>query len=77
MTLIEAVGKRVENLLQVRKMTQYKLYKDGGIPRPTISTIIHAKNKTIQLDTIYQIATTLGLSLNNFFDDAIFELVND
>ena len=32
MKLSEAVGKRVENLLAERNMTQYQLYKNGGIP---------------------------------------------
>lgn len=77
MTLAEAIGKRVANLLEKREMTQYQLYKLGGIPRPTISTVIAVKNKTIKIDTIYQIATTLGLTLKEFFDDAIFDKVSD
>lgn len=77
MTLAEAIGKRVSNLLEERKMTQYQLYKLGGIPRPTISTVIAVKNKTLKIDTIYQIASALGLSLKEFFNDAIFDKVSD
>ena len=55
MKLSEAVGKRVENLLAERNMTQYQLYKNGGIPRSTISVTGDGKYKTVKLDTIYQI----------------------
>ena len=60
MKLSEAVGKRVENLLAERNMTQYQLYKNGGIPCSTISVTVDGKYKTVKLDTIYQIVATLG-----------------
>ena len=77
MTLSEAVGKRVENLLVERKMTQYQLYKNGGIPRSTISVTVDGKYKTVKLDTIYQIVATLGITLKEFFDDPLFDEVED
>ena len=77
MTLSEAVGKRVENLLAERNMTQYQLYKNGGIPRSTISVIIDGKYKTVKLDTVYQIVATLGITLKEFFDDPLFDEVED
>lgn len=77
MTLTEAVGKRVEKLLKERGLTQYQLYKTGGIPRPTVSVIVKGKNKTVNLFTVYQIAATLNLSLKEFFDDAAFDDLED
>ena len=73
MKLSEAVGKRVENLLAERNMTQYQLYKNGGIPRSTISVTVDGKYKTVKLDTIYQIVATLGITLKEFFDDELFD----
>ena len=77
MKLSEAVGKRVENLLAERNMTQYQLYKNGGIPRSTISVTVDGKYKTVKLDTIYQIVATLGITLKDFFDDALFDDLED
>ena len=77
MRLAEAIGKRVERLLEERGMTQYQLYKDGGIPRSTISVTVDAKYKTVKLDTVYQIAATLGMTLKEFFDDPIFDCIED
>lgn len=77
MRLSIAVGLRVAQLLEQNKISQYKLCKEGGIPRSTISVIVSGKNKTIKLDTIQQIVSTLGLTLKDFFDDAIFEEIDD
>ena len=77
MKLSKAVGKRIENLLSERKMTQYQLYKNGGIPRSTISVTIDGKQKTVKLDTIYQICATLEISLKEFFDDVLFNDIED
>lgn len=77
MKLSEAVGKRVEVLLAERGMTQYKLYKNGGVPRSTISVTVGGKYKTVKLDTVYQISATPGISLKEFFDDPLFDEPED
>ena len=81
MKLIKAIGIRIENLIKEREnFTQYQLGKLGGIPRATIWKIINpdtTRVKTVKVDTIYQIAATLGLSLKEFFDDPVFDEVTD
>ena len=77
MKLSEAMGKRVEVLLAERKMTQYQLYKNGSIPRSTISVTVDGKYKTVKLDTIYQIVATLGITLKDFFADKVFDEIED
>jgi transcriptional regulator with XRE-family HTH domain len=77
MRLVEAVGLRIENLLKERKMTRYKLAKNGGIPRQTIAAIVQAKNKTVSLNIIFQIADTLGITMKEFFDDPLFKEVTE
>ena len=77
MRLVEAVGIRIEQLLSERKITRYKLAKDGGIPRQTIAKIVHGTNMTVSLSTVYQIADTFGMSLKEFFDAPIFDDVTE
>lgn len=81
MKLVDAIAKRVQNLLAERNnMTQYQLAKQCGIPRSTVWKIINvdtARNKTVKIDTIYQIAATLGMTLKDFFDDPLFDEVTD
>lgn len=81
MKLINAIAKRVEDLIQEQEgLTQYALAKKAGIPRATIWKVIHPDTtqvKTVKLDTLYQIIDTLGLKLKDFFDDPIFDEVTD
>ena len=77
MKLVEAVGKRVEQLLQERNMKANHLSKLGGIPRSALSVLIAAKRRTVELDTVYQICVTLEISLQEFFSAPIFNEVTD
>lgn len=77
MKLVEAIGIRVKNLLDDAGITQYELAKQGGIPRSTISVVVGVKRKSVNSDTLYQIVTSLGISLKDFFDDPIFDEVTD
>ena len=77
MKLIEAVAKRVEELLNEREMKQNHLAKAGGIPRSTLSVLVGCKRNAVKLDTVYQICATLGISLADFFDSPLFDEVTD
>ena len=77
MKLVEAVGQRVSVLLNKNEFSLYKLQKEGGVPRSTVSDIILVKKKRVSTDTVYQICATLGITLKDFFDDPIFNEVTD
>ena len=77
MKLVEAIGQRVKQLLNDRKLSLYQLYKLGGVPRSTVSDIILVKKKRVSTDTVYQICATLGMTLQEFFSDPIFDEVSD
>lgn len=77
MTLAQAIGKRVANLLAERNLNQYYLYKNGGIPKSTVSETISAKKKHVSTGTVWQICETLGISLADFFNDSLFDDITD
>ncbi|MDE5667118.1 MAG: helix-turn-helix transcriptional regulator [Clostridia bacterium] len=80
MKLIEAIGIRLDNLIQENNITIYELAKRAGVPRSTVWKIVHpdlTRIKTVKIDTIYQLADTLGIKLKVFFDNHIFDEVND
>ena len=77
MKLTKAVGIRIENLLKEKNITQYRLCKEGGIPRSTLSLIVKGSYETVKLDTIYQVVATLGITLSEFFDDELFYNIQD
>lgn len=77
MKLTEAISKRVQDLLSERNIKQYYLFKNGGMPRSTISNVINCQKKRVSTDTVYQICTTLSITLEEFFADPIFENLDD
>ena len=77
MKLVEAISKRVQNLLDENGVKQYYLFKNGGIPRSTISNVVNCRKKKVSTDTVYQICTTLGISLEQFFNDPVFAEIDD
>lgn len=80
MKLIEAVGIRLNNLINDNGLTIYELAKRTGVPRSTVWKIVHpdlTRVKTVKIDTIYQLADTLGIKLKDFFDNPVFDEVND
>lgn len=77
MKLTEAISLRVSQLLKERNLSQYSLFKNGGVPRSTVCDVINNKKKRVSTETIYQICSTLGISLAEFFDVSFFENLDD
>lgn len=77
MTLMEAVSDRLKRLQAEKGFTSYKIQKEGGVPRSTVGKLISMKFKTVELDTLYQIVSTMGMTIREFFDDPIFDNVTD
>ncbi len=77
MTLMEAVSTRLKRLQTEKHFTSYKIQKEGGVPRSTVGKLIAMKFKTVELNTLFQITSTMGISLKEFFDDPIFDNITD
>lgn len=77
MKLTEAIAIRVKKLLNERGLSQYSLFKNGGVPRSTVSNVVNNNKKRVSTETVYQICSTLGISLKEFFDDEIFDNIDD
>lgn len=77
MKLSEAIAIRISKLLNERNLSQYSLFKNGGVPRSTVCDVINNKKKRVSTDTVYQICSTLGLTLSEFFNDPMFDELED
>ena len=75
MRLVDAVYKRIIQLIKERGITMNALANLSGVPRPTIVTM--TRSTTTQLSTIYGICEGLGISLKEFIDDPIFDNITD
>lgn len=74
MTVCQAVAKRVNELLFERKMTQYRLEQNSGIQHGTMNSIMSAKSKGVEVNTVMMIARGFKMSVIEFLDDPIFKL---
>ncbi|MBQ7879733.1 MAG: helix-turn-helix transcriptional regulator [Clostridia bacterium] len=77
MKLVEAISQRIKNLLQERNLKPYSLYKNGGVPRSTLSDVLNLNKKKVTTDTVYQVCATLQIDLKTFFDDPMFDDLED
>lgn len=72
MKLQRAIALRISNLLIKNNLSRYALCKKVVIPEQTLKNIIDERNKDIKLSTIAKIAEGFNLSIEEFFNDALF-----
>lgn len=73
MQLNEAVSKRLSQILDDRKMTQYQLYVKSGLPKSTIGNIINCTYPSVKLRVIHELCQGLGISITEFFQSDLFD----
>ncbi len=72
MTIVEAIALRIIMLCQERNITLNKLSTISGMTQSTINNIINTGSKNPTISTIKKICDGLEISLSEFFDDDIF-----
>ena len=72
MNVNEAVAKRVAELLDMKKMTSYKLAKNGGLWYGTLTGVMGKRNKNVTLATIIQLARGFDISVSEFLNSPLF-----
>lgn len=75
MKLTKAASLRIKELCQERNLTIYALAKNGGMEKNTLYQIEDCKD--VKLTTIYEVCSTLGISLKTFFDSPFFDEIMD
>ena len=75
MQLSNAMRKRIKNLLKENDMNIWKLYKATGVPVSTLSYFLNGKRELINLKTLLHICEGFDIELKEFFDDPLFDEV--
>ncbi len=73
MKLSTAVAMRINNILQERKMSQYRLEKNIAMPHNTMKALMGGRNNGVNLKTVILIIRGLEMTTAEFFDDPLFE----
>jgi len=73
MNIGQAVASRVKDLLKEKNITQYKIAKEMTITHNTMTNIVNAKTKSVNLATIFLMCRAFGINIDEFFNDPIFK----
>ena len=76
MTLNQAFAKRVREIIDEKKTTQYKIQQATGLYHSTMNCLMNGKYKASNFKTMALVIRALGLSLNEFFDSPLFDFDN-
>ncbi len=76
MTLAEALSVRINQLMQERNLTQYKLAQLSGLAETTVADIRKMRNKGTNIQNINAIAQGLEIDLTEFFNSPFFSREN-
>ncbi len=73
MTLNQAVGIRIREILKDRHITQYRLEQNAGISHATMNSFLNGKYKACNLKTVVLMIRALNMTVGEFFTHPIFE----
>jgi len=73
MRLSDAIRKRIKHYQKQKNMNVWTLCKMSGIPCSTISTFMSKKTELIKLDTLLHICEGFNITLGEFFNDPMFD----
>lgn len=67
-----ALALRIKELLELKKMTRYRLAMNSGVTHSTLKNIIHETVKDNLLSTTILIAGGFDMSVSEFLDSPLF-----
>ncbi len=73
MNINEATITRIRTLSKAQRLSMYELAYKTGMPPSTVKSIMNGKSKNPGIVNIKKIAEGLGLSIREFYDDDIFD----
>ena len=75
-TVNEALALRIEELLEERKITRYRLAMNSGLTHSTLKNIIHQTVKDNLLSTTILIASGFDMTVSEFLNSPLFDEEN-
>lgn len=75
MTICEATSLRIAELCRKKNLSGYMVSYRAGMPESTYKSIINGKSKNPGIVNINKIADGLGITIREFYDSELFDLL--
>lgn len=69
----QAVKERILQLCDARGMSINKLCTISGVTQSTVNNLMSGRNRSITVSTVKKLCDGLGISLEEFFHDDLFQ----
>ena len=76
MKVSQAVATRIREILAEKNMTQYRLEMNAGLSKGTLTSLMYARYKGVNLTTLITVIRTLGITIDEFFKSPLFDEEN-
>ena len=73
MRIYEATNLRINELRMERRMSEYALIYQTGMPPSAVKSILHGKSQNPGIVNVKKIAEGLGVTIREFYDSDIFD----
>lgn len=73
MRIYEATNLRINEPRMERRMSEYALIYQTGMPPSTVKSILHGKSQNPGIVNVKKIAEGLGVTIREFYDSDIFD----
>lgn len=72
MKLIDAIGKRIQELMLEKELTQYALCKKAAISESCLYNIFYKRQKDVPTSRLFLICEALGVTIQEFYNSPFF-----
>lgn len=69
----QAVKERILQLCDARGMSINKLCTISGVTQSTVNNLMSGRNRSVTVSTVKKLCDGLGISLEEFFHDDLFQ----
>ena len=76
MKVSQAVATRIREILSQKQMSQYRLEMNSGSSKGTLTSLMYARYKGVNLTTLIIVIRTLSISIDEFFNSPLFSEEN-
>ena len=76
MKVSQAGATRIREILAEKNMTQYRLEMNSGLSKGTLTSLMYARYKGVNLTTLITVIRTLGITIDEFFKSPLFDEEN-